>query len=74
MTLPIVDSKAVATTLSVNSGDVVVLGGLADQSTRADNKGVPGLSDTPVLGSAFDQNNNAQASRELVIVLRATLL
>ncbi|RDI21882.1 general secretion pathway protein D [Pseudacidovorax intermedius] len=74
VTLPVVDSKAVATTLSLRSGDLVVLGGLADQSSNVNNAGVPGLSDVPAIGPALDTNSNAQTSRELVILLKATLL
>lgn len=74
VTLPIVDSKSVATTLSINSGDLVVLGGLADQSSNVSNTGIPGASDLPALGAAFDQNANGQSSRELVILLKANLL
>ncbi|MBO9641560.1 MAG: pilus (MSHA type) biogenesis protein MshL [Pseudacidovorax sp.] len=74
VTLPVVDSKSAATTLAVNSGDVVVLGGLADQATDVNANGVPGLSDTPAVGALFDQTNNGQTSRELVLVLKATLL
>jgi general secretion pathway protein D len=74
VTLPVVDSKSITTTLAVNSGDVVVLGGLADQSVNANNGGVPGLGDVPVVGNLFDQRANGQKSRELVIVMKATLL
>lgn len=74
VTLPVVDSKSVATTLSVRSGDLVVLGGLADQSSNVNNTGVPGLSDVPALGQALDTNSNGQTSRELVILLKANLL
>lgn len=74
VTLPVIDSKSITTTLAVNSGDIVVLGGLADQSTSLDNKGVPVLGDAPVVGNLFDQRANGQTSRELVIVMKATLL
>ncbi|WP_295380869.1 pilus (MSHA type) biogenesis protein MshL [uncultured Pseudacidovorax sp.] len=74
VTLPIIDSKSVATTLSVRSGDLIVLGGLADQSSNVNNTGVPGLSDVPGLGGALDTNSNGQTSRELVILLKANLL
>lgn len=74
VTLPVIDSKSVTTTLAVNSGDVVVIGGLADETTSRDNGGVPGASDVPILGNLFDQRANSQTSRELVVVMKATLL
>jgi general secretion pathway protein D len=58
------------TTLNVKDGDTVMIGGLIDQSTSANDNGVPGLSDAPVFGNLFGSKAHSHNSRELVIVLR----
>lgn len=74
VSLPKVSYKGLTTTLNVGDGDVAVIGGLIDQRTSADDRGVPGVSDIPVLGKLFDNENKVHGSRELVIVLRAHVL
>lgn len=74
VSLPRVSYKGLTTTLNVGDGDVAVVGGLIDQRTSANDRGVPGVSDIPVLGKLFDNENKVHGSRELVIVLRARVL
>jgi len=47
---------------------------LIDQRTSSNDRGVPGVSDIPVFGKLFDNENKVHGSRELVIVLRARVL
>lgn len=74
VSLPKVSYKGLTTTLNVGDGDVVVVGGLIDQRTSANDRGAPGVSDLPVVGKLFGNENSAHGSRELVIVLRARVL
>lgn len=74
VSLPKVSYKGLTTTLNVGDGDVAVVGGLIDQRTSSNDRGVPGVSDIPVLGKLFDNENKVHGSRELVIVLRAHAL
>lgn len=74
VTLPVVDLKTMVTQLKVHSGDAVILGGLIDQmDSRADSE-VPGLGRIPLIGNLFKKRNNQNSLRELVIVLKVTML
>ncbi|KVG81686.1 hypothetical protein WJ36_13900 [Burkholderia ubonensis] len=74
ITLPVVDVKGLTTTLSLNSGDTVVIGGLINQQANSSNNGLPGLADVPVVGNLFDAVSKQQSNQELIIVLRARVL
>lgn len=74
VSLPKVSYKGMTTTLNVGDGDVVVVGGLIDQRTSNNDRGAPGVSDVPLLGKLFGNENKVHGSRELVIVLRARVL
>ncbi len=74
ISLPRVDFKGITTSLSMRSGDMVILGGLIDESGNRSKAGLPGISEVPVLGEAFGNVNRNTRSRELVIVLRVRIL
>jgi MSHA type pilus biogenesis protein MshL len=69
ITLPKVDVKNVMSTVRVNPGDVIILGGLIDKTTGKTDAGIPGLSDIPILGWAFKGRSQTEAVRELVIIM-----
>jgi MSHA biogenesis protein MshL len=52
------------------NGQVVVIGGLMQNSTSNDDGGVPGLSSIPLLGNLFKQKKSTNIRSELVILLR----
>ncbi len=74
ITLPRVDIKEISTTIKLNDGDTVILGGLIDKSKTSSNEGVPFLSEIPVLGNLFKSKRGSTAVREMVIVMRVHLL
>jgi MSHA type pilus biogenesis protein MshL len=74
VTLPVVDFKGLTTSLSLSSGDTVVLGGLTDEIANDNGGGVPGLADAGALGALFGSRANTKSARELIIVLRVTRL
>lgn len=74
VTLPVVNFKGMTTTLSLRDGDTVLLGGLIDQKTSNNNRGIPGAADVPVLGKLFGQEADTHKSRELVMILRVRVL
>lgn len=74
VTLPVVDFKGLTTSLSLSSGDTVVLGGLTDEIANDTGGGVPGLADAGFLGALFGNRANSKSARELIIVLRVTRL
>ena len=52
------------------SGQVVVIGGLMQQTNRDEDFGLPGLSSIPLIGNLFKQQRKSQLKSELVILLR----
>ncbi|MFV2031312.1 MAG: type II secretion system protein GspD [Gammaproteobacteria bacterium] len=52
------------------SGQVVVIGGLMQNSSSNDDAGVPGLSKIPFIGNLFKQKRKVNTRSELVILLR----
>ncbi len=69
ITLPRVDVKNVSTTVRVNDGDVIILGGLLDKGASKTDSGIPGLQNIPVLGWLFKGRTVSDAVRELVIIM-----
>lgn len=56
--------------VKARNGQVVVIGGLMQNSSGADDAGVPGAKDVPLLGNLFKQNRKVNSRSELVILLR----
>lgn len=74
ISLPRVDFKGMTTSLSLNNGDMVILGGLISENGSEGRNGIPGLSDVPVLGQLLSGKSNLKSARELVLVLRVEIL
>jgi general secretion pathway protein D len=74
VTLPRVSTKGIATTLNIQDGDTVVIGGLIDQQRGSSGGSVPGLGEVPAVGKLFTSDQSVDNARELVVVLRARAL
>ncbi|MBD3725478.1 MAG: pilus (MSHA type) biogenesis protein MshL [Moraxella osloensis] len=75
ITLPVIDFKGLTTSLMLKNGDTVVLGGLMDEVASDSGSGVPGVNEIPGIGALFGgQRIHSKETRELIIVLRVTLL
>ncbi|HYG05421.1 MAG TPA: pilus (MSHA type) biogenesis protein MshL [Stenotrophomonas sp.] len=74
VTLPRISFKGMTTTLNLRDGNTVLIGGLIDQQDQNTDNGVPGLSDVPGLGKLFGAQARTHKSRELVMVLRVTVI
>ncbi|MBL8492009.1 MAG: pilus (MSHA type) biogenesis protein MshL [Rhodocyclaceae bacterium] len=58
----------------VRDGNIVAIGGLMSQSQTEDGSGVPGARDVPLFGNLFGQKGRSFAKRELVILLKPTVI
>ena len=58
----------------VRDGQIVAIGGLMRQETRAERSGVTGLSELPMIGGLFRQTSDVTSKRELVILMRPTVI
>lgn len=58
----------------VTDGNIVAIGGLMKQEQASDRAQVPGLGDTPFLGGLFGQRSKSFQKRELVILIKPTII
>lgn len=58
----------------VQDGQIVAIGGLMTHDQTNDRSQIPGLGSVPVVGAAFGQRSNALHKRELIILLKPTLI
>jgi MSHA biogenesis protein MshL len=58
----------------VQDGSIVAIGGLMSQRQSSSRNGLPGLSSLPGLGAAFGQKEGTYRKRELVILMRSTII
>jgi general secretion pathway protein D len=70
----ITNKRNVTTTVQVDDGDVVVLGGLIDDSTNSNQQSVPGLGDIPILGNLFRYRSASTNKRNLMIFIRPLIV
>ena len=58
----------------VLDGQIVAIGGLMSQNQSNDRAQVPGLGNLPVAGNLFGQRSNSLNKRELIILMKPTLI
>ncbi len=74
--LPLAKSNTSETDSVVRAqdGNIIALGGLMRQATSSDRSQLPGVGDVPGLGALFRNTNQATQKRELVILLKPTII
>lgn len=72
--IPEIQVREMESVLSVNSGQVAVLGGLMQDEQRDLTDRVPGLGQLPIVGYAFSGQNRASKKTELVVFIRPTVI
>ncbi|MEW6766116.1 MAG: type II secretion system secretin GspD [Pseudomonadota bacterium] len=70
----ITNKRNVKTAVLAQDGEVVVLGGLIDETVNDQENKVPGLGDIPVLGELFKYRSTGRAKRNLMIFIRPVVL
>lgn len=66
---PSIETTRAQTTVSAASGETIVLGGLITKSNATTQRGVPYISDIPVVGDLFKYENTSVRRTELLIIL-----
>ena len=72
--VPVVQSKSVQTSLKVQSGNVLVIGGLMSEDSTSVDSGIPILSGIPIVGNLFKTTNREKNVTETVIFIKATIV
>lgn len=71
---PTISTRRVSTTVAVQDGEVLALGGLIRNARTRDKQGVPFLSQIPVIGGLFGRQVEATDKVELVILLKPRVI
>ena len=66
---PTIQQRRIASTVAVNGGETIALGGLIRDSTNNGTTGLPVLSEIPVLGNLFKTTSDIVTRTELLVLL-----
>lgn len=73
-TNPTFNISSIVTSVHVESGDIIVLGGLAQDSLGNDNNGIPILGAIPGIGRLFQHNITNREKKVLMVFIRPRIL
>ena len=73
-TVPIINQRRANTTVSVQNGQTIIIGGLIGTQEDKRVKKLPWLGDIPYLGAAFRSTKITKEKRELLIFLTPTIM
>ncbi len=71
---PTTNKRSIKTSVLVEDGQILVLGGLIDDTLSETQQKVPGLGDIPVLGNLFRYRQTSRGKRNLMIFLHPVIL
>jgi pilus assembly protein CpaC len=74
ITIPALQVRRAETTVEMSSGSSIVMAGLIHERTRHAVEGVPGVMNTPVIGSLFRSRDFINNETELVIIVTPYLV
>jgi type IV pilus assembly protein PilQ len=72
--VPPVDTRELQTSVLVENGETVVLGGVFERTKAKNRASVPFFGDLPGIGWAFQQNQNQDDNSELLIFVTPRIL
>lgn len=72
--VPIVQTREMESVMKVPSGNVVMMGGLMEDTETRENQGLPTLGDLPGVGTLFSTRNSQAGKTELVVFLRPMVI
>ncbi|MGD0786025.1 MAG: hypothetical protein ABR969_09455 [Sedimentisphaerales bacterium] len=67
--VPIVDTRKMQSSLLMNDGQILVIGGLRRKETQKQTSQLPLLGDLPIIGYAFKNDDTTYNSSELLVLL-----
>lgn len=70
----IFSKRSVTTTVMVDDGQIIVIGGLIDEDVQETESKVPLLGDIPVLGHLFRSTKSSKNKRNLMIFIKPTII
>nr|WP_306815191.1 type II secretion system secretin GspD [Limnobacter parvus] len=70
----ITNKRSIESNVLVESGNIIVLGGLVEDRVTGNEEKVPGLGDVPVLGQFFRYDNRRRQKTNLMVFLRPVVV
>jgi len=70
----ILNKREIETTITVDDGEIVGIGGLLDDNDRRTLERIPLLGDIPVIGQLFRSRGRSRARTNLMVFIRPTIL
>ncbi|SQH74366.1 general secretory pathway component, cryptic [Shewanella benthica] len=67
-------TRRLTTTVMVDSGQIVVLGGLISEEVQESVQKVPFLGDLPIIGHLFRSSSSSKKKKNLMIFIKATII
>ncbi len=71
---PTFNISAIVTSVHVESGDIIILGGLRQDSLGNDNNNIPIIGDLPGIGRMFRHNINQREKKVLMVFIRPVIV
>jgi general secretion pathway protein D len=71
---PTISQRRVHSTVSIISGQTVLLAGLISENVQKTQSGVPGLRDIKILGDLLGNTNNTKTKSEIIIFIKTRLI
>jgi general secretion pathway protein D len=70
----VTNKRSIKTTVQLEDGALLVLGGLIDETVIVSEQKVPGLGDIPLLGALFRYKKSSKVKQNLLVFIRATII
>jgi general secretion pathway protein D len=70
----ILNKREIETTITVDDGEIVGIGGLLDENERRTIEAIPLLGDLPLIGNLFRSKSRARNKTNLMVFIRPTVL
>ncbi|MFG5381430.1 type II secretion system secretin GspD [Yoonia sp. R2-816] len=66
---PIISQRTISSSVAVDSGETIALGGLFEDRSTSGSAGVPGLARQPIIGALFGRQSRTRDQTELLILI-----
>ncbi len=70
----VTNKRSIKTTVQLEDGELLVLGGLIDENVVNSEQKVPGLGDIPILGALFRTSKTTRVKQNLLVFIRSTII
>ncbi len=70
----VTNKRSIKTTVQLEDGELLILGGLIDDQEINIEQKVPGLGDIPFIGALFRSSNTQVMKRNLMVFIRSTII